>query len=178
MVRIYTRSGDRGETGLRGGKRVSKASGRIEAYGTVDELNAWLGLVGAESEDAQITELVHAIQNELHIVAAKLANPGGREGPQIEAAQVGRLEAHCDRLSEELPPLKQFILPGGSRVAALLQLARTVARRAERRAVALAAAEEVSPELIRYLNRLSDLLFLMARAVNHRSGTPEIHPSY
>jgi cob(I)alamin adenosyltransferase len=177
-MRIYTRTGDKGETGLFGGKRVSKASLRIEAYGTVDELNSVLGLAGAEIQDVQIAALVRALQNELHIVEAELANPSEGTKPCIQAPHVAELEKQCDLLEAELPPLRKFILPGGSRLGAQLHLARTVARRAERRVVALAAKEAVNPEMIKYLNRLSDLLFLLARAANHRTGTPEIHPTY
>jgi cob(I)alamin adenosyltransferase len=177
-MRIYTRTGDRGETGLFGGRRVSKASLRIEAYGSVDELNSLLGLVAAETEDAQIKVLIERLQNELHIIEADLANPSGSAGPRIQAQQITELEKHCDRLTAELPPLTKFILPGGSRVGALLHLARTVARRAERHVVALAAEEEANPEVLKYLNRLSDLLFLMARTANQQAGAPEIHPTY
>lgn len=177
-MRIYTRTGDQGETGLFGGKRVSKASLRIEAYGTVDELNSLLGLVAAEAKDAQIKTLLERIQNELHIVEAELANPSESAGPRIQAQHVTALETQCDLLEAELPPLKRFILPGGSRLGAQLHLARTVARRAERRVVALATKEAVNPELIKYLNRLSDLLFLLARTANHRTGALEIHPTY
>lgn len=178
-MRIYTRTGDKGETGLIGGRRVSKASLRIEAYGTVDELNAVLGLVATGIEQAELKAWIAGIQNELHIVCADLASPDlAKIGPRIAAARVERLEHLCDWLDERLPVLKKFILPGGTFAGACLHLARTVARRAERHTVALAAQEKINPEVIRYLNRLSDLLFLMARFVNQQAGIAEIHPDY
>ncbi len=178
-MRIYTRTGDRGETGLIGGLRISKAALRIAAYGSVDELNSALGVAIAQLEEDELKRWLHAIQNELHVVCADLASPDlARPVPRITAAHVERLEQLCDRIDAELPPLKQFILPGGSFPAALIHLARAIARRAEREVVALAQQEPVNPEVIRYLNRLSDLLFLMARWINHRAGVAEIYPSY
>ncbi len=176
---IYTRTGDKGETGLIGGRRVSKASLRIGAYGSVDELNSALGIVISQLEAGEIKTQLMAIQNELHIVCADLANPDPtRTGPRIAAVHVEELEHLCDRIDAELPRLRQFILPGGTFAAAFLHFARTVARRAEREAVALANEEAINPEVIRYLNRLSDLLFLMARLLNHRAGVVELHPHY
>jgi cob(I)alamin adenosyltransferase len=178
-MKIYTRTGDKGETGLFGGKRVSKASLRIEAYGTADELNAALGMAATQISSPEIKQMLERLQNELHIVCADLANPDlHREVPRIRAAHVEALEKLCDQLDEKLPPLQKFILPSGSFAGATLHYARTVARRAERRTVELAAHEEVNPETVRYLNRLSDLLFLMARTVNQQAGAPEIHPDY
>lgn len=178
-MRIYTRTGDKGETGLIGGKRVSKASLRIEAYGSVDELNSALGVVISQLEEGEVRAWLLATQNELHIVCADLANPDlAQAGIRITATHVEGLEYLCDRIDAELPRLKQFILPGGTFTAALVHFARTVARRAERETVALAAEEAINPELIRYLNRLSDLLFLLARLINHRAGVIEMHPSY
>ncbi len=178
-MKIYTRRGDKGETGLFGGRRVSKASLRIEAYGTVDELNALLGVAAVQVEDPKLKEWIERVQNDLHIVCADLANPDlKRDGPRISAPHVEGLENLCDQLDEKLPPLKRFILPGGTFAGGLLHFARTVARRAERRTVELAAHEEINPEVIKYLNRLSDLLFLMARLVNHQAGMPETHPHY
>jgi len=182
-VKIYTRTGDRGETGLLGEERVSKASARIEAYGTVDELNAALGVVAAGLEDDPETgEILERVQNDLHVVCADLASPRLDEGkiPRIQAEHVEALEALCDRLEEELPPLARFVLPGGTRAAAELHWARTVCRRAERRVVSLLEAERerVNPEVVRYLNRLSDLLFLLARRANRRAGAGEKHPDY
>ncbi|MFN3920384.1 MAG: cob(I)yrinic acid a,c-diamide adenosyltransferase [Methylohalobius sp.] len=178
-MRIYTRTGDRGETGLIGGLRVSKASLRIGAYGSVDELNCALGMAISQLPEGEVKAWLLAIQNELHIVCADLASPDlARAGPRIAASHVEGLEHLCDRIEAELPKLKQFILPGGTFPAALLHFARAVARRAEREAVALAAEEKINPEVIRYLNRLSDLLFLLARLINHRAGVSEVHPSY
>jgi cob(I)alamin adenosyltransferase len=181
-MKIYTKAGDQGETGLLGGRRVSKASPRIEAYGTVDELSAALGVVLTQlgGNGAEASRIVKKIQNELHIVCADLAAPDLSNGkiPRIEAKHVEQLEKLCDELEEELPPLERFVLPGGTPAGALLHWARTVARRAERRVVELAAHEEINAEVVRYLNRLSDLLFLLARWVNHRGGVEESHPSY
>lgn len=184
-MKIYTKTGDRGETGLLGEERVSKASPRIEAYGTVDELNAVLGMVAAELEDDSATQkIVERIQNDLHVVCADLASPDlADEGiPRVEARHVKELEKLCDQLEEELPPLTGFVLPGGTKAGAGLHWARTVCRRAERRVVALRDAEgeanRVNPEVVRYLNRLSDLLFLLARRANLRAGVEEKHPNY
>ncbi len=182
-MKIYTKTGDRGETGLLGSGRVSKASPRIEAYGTVDELNAVLGLVAVElADDPEMGKIVEHIQNDLHRVCADLASPdlADERIPRVKARHVEALEELCDRLEEELPPLRQFVLPGGARAAAGLHWARTVCRRAERRVVALVESERdrVNPEVVRYLNRLSDLLFLLARRANLRAGAPERHPRY
>lgn len=178
-MRIYTRTGDKGETTLIGGYRVSKASSRIRAYGSVDELSCVLGIVISQLDEGEIKDWLLAIQNELHIVCADLANPDPAQvGPKIAASHVVGLEHLCDRIDAGLPKLKQFILPGGAFAASLLHFARAVARRAERETVALAAEEEINPEAIRYLNRLSDLLFLLARLINHRTGVVERHPKY
>lgn len=178
-MRIYTRTGDKGETGLFGGKRVSKASARIEAYGTADELNATLGMAASQLSSPKMRKLIERLQNELHIICADLANPDLKsQSPRISAVQVEGLEKLCDQLAETLPTLKRFILPGGSLGGALLHYARTVARRGERCVVELSRHEEINPEVVKYLNRLSDLLFLMARAVNQEAGIPEIHPDY
>jgi len=179
-MKIYTKTGDRGRTGLWGGGRVSKADPRIEAYGTVDELNAALGVVAAQLDEVPLLKIIEEIQNELHIICADLAaaDLSDEKIPRIQAEHVERLEKLCDELAEELPPLERFVLPGGTPAGALLHWARTVCRRAERRAVALAEREEINPQVIRYLNRLSDLLFLMARLINHRAGATESHPRY
>jgi len=182
-LKIYTKTGDRGETGLLGSGRVSKASPRIEAYGTVDELNAVLGVAAAELEDdPEVREAIERIQNDLHTVCADLAAPDLDDArvPRIRAQHTEALERLCDRLEEELPPLTQFVLPGGTRAGAALHWARTVCRRAERRVVSLRESEKdrVNPEVVRYLNRLSDLLFLLARWANHRAGAEEKHPRY
>lgn len=178
-MKIYTKTGDRGQTGLIGGKRVSKGSLRIEAYGSVDEVNSALGVVMNQLEKSSLHEKVRRIQNDLHRVCADLADPNlAGSTPRVAAAHVAALEKECDGLEAQLPPLTQFILPGGAPAAALLHWARTVARRAERRAVELAAQEEVNPLVVQYLNRLSDLLFLMARQANVQAGVSELHPEY
>ncbi|HUZ71862.1 MAG TPA: cob(I)yrinic acid a,c-diamide adenosyltransferase [Stellaceae bacterium] len=173
LTRIYTRGGDAGETSLGDGSRVAKPSLRVAAFGTVDEANAAIGLARlhtAGEDDAMLAR----IQNDLFDLGADLCNPetGRRtEGAlRIAADQVDRLEREIDALNAELPPLESFVLPGGSPAAAHLHLARTVVRRAERLTAALAAAEPVNPEALRYLNRLSDHLFVLSRHVNDRGG--------
>jgi cob(I)alamin adenosyltransferase len=175
-VKIYTKTGDSGETSLFDNTRVSKADARVDAYGEVDELNACLGAARAAGVDEDVSALIEALQKDLFALGARLADPSARIAPRVEKASIGdaavqRLEQAIDRLEETLPPLRRFILPGGSGSGALLHLARTICRRAERRVIALHPA--VDPVLIVYLNRLSDLLFVMARAVNHRAGIPE-----
>ncbi len=180
MARIYTRSGDDGTTGLLGGERVTKDSPRVEAYGEVDELNAVLGAAASFSEDSQLGELLRRVQHRLFVLGANLALPSGAAGealgiPPVGARETSFLEEAINEVEVGLPELRRFILPGGGRVGALLHLARTVARRAERRCVALAEGETVDPEIIRYLNRLSDLLFVLARQANQREGRTERH---
>jgi len=178
-MKIYTKTGDRGQTGLIGGKRVSKASLRIEAYGSVDELNSALGVVLSQLEKTPLHDKIRRIQNDLHLLCADLADPNlAGSTPRASPDHVAALEKECDGLEAQLPALTQFVLPGGAPAAALLHWARTVARRAERRAVELAVQEEVNPFVIQYLNRLSDLLFLMARWANVHAGVPELHPEY
>ena len=174
-MKIYTRAGDGGETGLYGGQRVPKDALRVETYGTVDECNAALGVALPLLEDAEAREVVTRLQGELFEVGADLATPlsEGETVPRVRPEETARLESEIDRFEAELPPLRHFILPGGSPGGAALHLARAVCRRAERRLVALAAVEPVSPEVRRYLNRLSDHLFVLARLVSHRAGTPE-----
>jgi cob(I)alamin adenosyltransferase len=177
-VRIYTKGGDRGETSLFDQTRVSKADSRVDAYGEVDELNACLGASRAGLDDAGIAALIEAIQRDLFALGAMLADPRSRIAARVTKASIGerdieRLEHAIDTLETELPPLTRFILPGGSHAGAQLHLARTVCRRAERRVVAL-GADAADPVVVTYLNRLSDLLFVMARAVNHRQGAAEI----
>jgi cob(I)alamin adenosyltransferase len=177
-VRIYTKTGDNGETSLFDNTRVLKSDARVDAYGEVDELNAHLGTVCASGIDADIALEIETIQKELFAIGARLADPRSRIAERvtkaaIEPAAIERLERMIDRLDDELPPLRRFILPGGSAAGALLHQARTVCRRVERRVVSL-GADAVAPAVIVYLNRLSDLLFVMARAVNHRTGVPEI----
>ena len=175
LNRIYTRTGDDGSTGLASGERRSKADRRVAAYGTVDETNAVLGLCRLHSGGLPALDAVLArVQNDLFDLGADLATPHEppprHEALRIVDAQVDRLEAEIDALNERLAPLRSFVLPGGSPLAAHLHLARTVARRAERLAVELAAAEPVNPAAVRYLNRLSDLLFVAARAANDDAG--------
>jgi cob(I)alamin adenosyltransferase len=177
-VKIYTKTGDAGETSLFDNSRVSKADARVDAYGEVDELNACLGAARAAGLDADLRILVESIQKELFAVGARLADPSSRIAGRVTKAVLGdadvaRLEAAIDTLEAALPPLTKFILPGGSPAGALLHLARTVCRRAERRVIALGAGA-VEPIVVVYLNRLSDLLFVMARAANSRAGVPEV----
>lgn len=178
-MKIYTKTGDQGETGLFGGPRVRKDSPRIEAYGTVDELNAVLGAARVETTelDAHLDELLARVQNDLFDLGAELASPQAEKHRRaIAAAQIAELEQAIDRYEERLPPLREFILPGGSPAAAQLHLARTVCRRAERLVVALSAApgESVSDLAIVYLNRLSDLLFVLARVANQLAGKADV----
>jgi len=176
-VKIYTKTGDTGETSLFDNTRVSKADPRVDAYGDVDEVNACLGVARAAGLAPDIAASLERIQQELFAVGARLADPSSRIAARVAktavtAADVEWLEGEIDRLEADTPPLRRFILPGGSPAGARLHLARTVCRRAERRVVAL-GPEQVDPVVIVYLNRLSDLLFVMARAVNHRAGVPE-----
>lgn len=177
-MKIYTKTGDKGDTGLFGGARVSKSSQRVAAYGDVDELNSVLGVVGAHTSDADGIEQLRQIQGELFVLGAELAKNPNKEVdlgmPLLADSDIERLEKLIDALDAALPALKTFILPGGSASAAFLHLARTTCRRAERAVVQLAQAEPVRAELVRYLNRLSDLLFTMARADNARAGVPDV----
>ena len=173
ITKVYTRAGDKGETSLVGGARVSKASLRVEAYGEVDELNSVIGLARARTQDQEISEILGMIQNDLFTLGADLASPLEIDVPRIDASFVERIEEWADRFLEQTQPLREFILPGGSEAGATLHLARTVARRAERRVVALSENEQLNPETIAYLNRLSDLLFIIARVVNHRADVQE-----
>lgn len=175
LTRIYTRGGDAGETSLGDGSRVPKTDPRIEAYGTVDELNSLLGLALAGPLPQDFRPWLEEVQNDLFDLGADLSVPleDRRERLRVSQAQVERLEALCDLVNERLEPLRSFILPGGSEAAARLHVARAACRRAERLAVALAAESAVSPEALAYLNRLSDLLFILARAANAEAETPE-----
>lgn len=173
LSRIYTRTGDSGETGLGNGERVFKNSLRVQAMGDVDELNAALGLLMCEQLPEELRTLLSGVQHELFDLGGELCIP---DSSMIRAQQVERLEAELDRLNAPLAPLKEFILPGGSRAAALAHLARTICRRAERTLVALSQSEgetvNVAPR--HYLNRLSDLLFVLARVLNHAAGQPDV----
>jgi cob(I)alamin adenosyltransferase len=175
-MKIYTKTGDDGETGLYRGPRVRKDAIRIEAYGTVDELNAVLGVVRTETLPEDVDTLLGRIQHHLFDLGAELATPNAAaQGmAMIGATHIEILEHAIDHYEERLPPLTSFILPGGSRAAADLHLGRTICRRAERRLVTLTVTEEISPSLVIYLNRLSDLLFVLARAVNVAAGKPDV----
>lgn len=169
LTRIYTKGGDKGKTSLSSGARVPKHDPRVAAYGTVDETNATVGLVRLHT-DGEVDDLLSRVQNDLFDLGADLATPEV-EDPEypplrITTGQVERLEQEIDRINANLAPLKSFILPGGSPAAAHLHLARTVARRAEREITALAENDDINPEAIRYINRLSDLLFVLCRHVN------------
>lgn len=177
-MKIYTKTGDDGTTGLYGGGRVRKDDALIEACGAVDELNAALGVAHAEAPPAQIGDLLARIQNELFDLGAELATPQPAEHglPVVGEREIASLEAAIDAFEGGLSPLKTFILPGGTRAAAALHLARTICRRAERRVIALAADtnEPISPQIVVYLNRLSDLLFVLARAANAAAGRADV----
>ena len=176
-MKIYTKTGDAGETSLFDNTRVMKSDARVDAYGEVDETNACLGVARAAGVDDEIGALIEALQKDLFALGARLADPSAHIAPRVTKAavteaHVQRLEETIDRFEAELAPLRRFILPGGSPAGAALHLARTVCRRAERRVVSL-GPQQVEPIVVTYLNRLSDLLFVMARVVNHRSGVPE-----
>ncbi len=184
MTRIYTRTGDTGETSLFGGRRVSKNHLRVSAYGSIDELNAVLGVARAAGPGPEIDTVLERVQHHLFDLGAELATPpaapaaAAAHTPRVVPAWVDALERDIDRFEDSLPRLHQFILPAGTPAAAMLHLARTVARRAERDIVTLAAREPVSPELLKFVNRLSDLLFVLARAANQAAGRPDTtwHP--
>jgi cob(I)alamin adenosyltransferase len=171
LSKIYTRTGDKGTTGLGDGSRVEKDNLRVEAFGTVDELNSTVGLVLAAKLPIGIQAILNRVQHELFDLGGELCIPGNRLIPD---SYIDGLEADLDMLNENLPPLKDFILPGGSESAARCHLARTVCRRAERRVVALARNEDVNEATIRYLNRLSDFLFVAARVIAREAGGSEV----
>jgi cob(I)alamin adenosyltransferase len=180
-VKIYTRTGDSGDTGLFDGTRVPKSDARVSTYGDVDELNAWLGFARAALGDhsTDLSEHLERIQRDLFALGARLADPSHRIADRVTKAAVtsediARLEHWIDELDAALPPLRKFILAGGSPAGAALHIARTICRRAERAMVALNQTSPLEPELLIYVNRLSDLLFVMARAANARAGRPEI----
>jgi len=171
LTKIYTRTGDGGSTGLADGTRVPKDSPLIEAIGAVDELNSLLGVLLAEALPDEVRACLTDVQHDLFDLGGELSRPGHAI---MTDAYVARLERALDRFNGELPPLKDFILPGGSRAAALAHVARTVCRRAERRLVTLARKKSAPPYAVRYLNRLSDLLFVVARTLNRASSTPDV----
>jgi len=173
LTRIYTRGGDKGETSLGDGSRASKLDCRIGAFGTVDELNAALGVVLAGELTQQLRAVLGRVQNELFDVGADLSVPWGvTDRLRVEQAQIDRLEADCDAFNEALPELKSFVLPGGTESAARLHVARTVCRRAERDAILAGREVELNPLVLVYLNRLSDLLFILSRAANAGGEEP------
>jgi len=183
--RVYTRQGDRGDTALAGGQRVPKDSPRIEAYGTVDELNSFVGAVRAttgglapsEPRIAVLSAILLRIQHELFNLGSILATLPEDVHPKqarVTDAEITQLETEMDRMNEDLAPLRSFVLPGGSRLNAELHICRTVCRRAERACVSLARTEPVPPEAVRYLNRLSDALFVFSRWASHITGVPEV----
>jgi len=185
LNRIYTKGGDKGETGLAGGQRVPKDSPRIEAYGTVDELNAFIGLAsvtcGEESARAlrlgKLMDILRRVQHELFNLGSQLSTLPKDLHPKqarITTAEIEQLEREIDEMNEELPPLRSFVLPGGTRLNAELHAARTICRRAERLTVALARVEETPPDAVRYLNRLSDALFVWSRWSSYVLGAPEV----
>jgi cob(I)alamin adenosyltransferase len=178
-MKIYTKTGDKGETGLLGGERVAKSSLRIEAYGTIDELNSFIGLASFEVKNDEIKRLLEIIQNDLFDIGSDLAAPfndktGKMDIKRIEDQKYIKLESEIDRFEEKLEPLRNFILPGGSRGASLLHICRTVCRRAERLVTALKSAESINENIIVYLNRLSDLMFVLSRFENSYSGISDI----
>jgi cob(I)alamin adenosyltransferase len=180
VTRIYTRTGDAGDTGLFGGRRVPKNDLRVAAYGAVDELNAVLGAARAANPPERIAPVLDTLQHYLFDVGSELATPPEAASPakahasRVTAEWVAALEREIDRFEDALPPLRAFILPGGTPAAAALHLARTVARRAERDIITLAGREPVNPELLKFVNRLSDLLYVLARAANHDAGRPDV----
>ncbi len=173
ISKVYTKTGDGGETSLVGGQRVSKASLRVSAYGDVDELNSVIGLARTYLQDPELDEVCGHIQNNLFTLGGDLASPSDLEVPRLTDEFIATLEEWSDRFLTQLDPLKEFILPGGAQAGATLHLARTVARRAERQVVALAGQDEINANAVIYLNRLSDLLFILARLVNKRAGITE-----
>ncbi len=178
-MKIYTKTGDDGTTGLFGGDRVSKTHPRIIAYGTVDETNAFIGMarshLGETDWAMKADAMLVRIQEELFVLGGDLASPGDVKYPvpRIEPQHVARLEEELDKMDTDLPPLKHFILPGGHRTAAALHIARTVCRRAERETIRAAKTEDISDNAIHYLNRLSDFFFVLARWVNQKSGVSD-----
>jgi len=171
LTRIYTRTGDNGTTGLADGSRVGKDAPRVDAIGDVDELNSAIGLLLAEDLPEAMRASMVAVQHDLLDLGGELCLPGHT---LINEGHVTRLEQALDQLNATLPPLKEFVLPGGSRAAAAAHLARTVCRRAERKLVALSRTDNVPPLLLHYLNRLSDLLFVSARALNRHAGGDDV----
>jgi cob(I)alamin adenosyltransferase len=177
-MKIYTKTGDEGATGLIGGKRVRKDDPRIECIGAIDELNASLGLAAAAADTSAMISKLQAVQNELFGIGSQIATPPGSALPSnltpLQASSATRLETEIDAAEAELTPLREFILPGGSELAARLHLARAVCRRAERLLVTFVNSQPLAPEILIYLNRLSDWLFVQARSANRSAGVPDV----
>jgi cob(I)alamin adenosyltransferase len=177
-VKIYTKTGDAGDTRLFDGTKVRKYDDRVSAYGAIDELNAFIGAAASFLNDGALREMLAAIQKDLFSVGAQLADPGFKQQTRakfnLAPERIAALETGIDTFETELPPLRQFILSGGGQAGAMLHVARTVCRRAERQVVGLSEKIDVSSNVIVYLNRLSDFLFVIARVVNHREGKPEV----
>lgn len=174
-MKIYTKTGDGGTTGVQGGKRISKSNLRIKAYGMIDELNANIGLVLSKKFDDDIENLLRNIQNDLFVAGSDLSNPDlTNMKNRITTEMVTNVEKTIDRLENELPPITNFILPGGHEVASLIHISRTIARRAETIVISLNEKEKINDECIKFLNRLSDLLFVVARIVNKKNGFNDI----
>jgi len=177
---IYTKTGDDGETALFGGGRVRKNDGRVEAYGAVDELNSFVGLALTSLADADVRRGLLLIQHDLFALGANLATPEGDgsrprpQTPEVPIARVEAMERWIDQATDELPELREFVLPGGTESAAILHVCRSVCRRAERAVVALGGEEALDDGIVPYLNRLSDLLFVWARLANHRAGQEDV----
>lgn len=174
-MKIYTKTGDDGTTGLQGGKRISKSNIRIKAYGAVDEINATLGVILSNKFDNELEKLLRVIQNELFVVGADLSNPNlSSKKNRVTSEMVKNLEKNIDLLENELSPITNFILPGGYKIASLIHVARTITRRAETQVISLDEDETVNDECKKYLNRLSDLLFVIARIVNKKNDFEDV----
>ena len=174
-MKIYTKTGDDGTTGLQGDKRVSKSDQRIIAYGSIDEINSILGIVSSHNLDGDFMAIIKRIQNELFVAGADLSNPDlDNQKNRVAENMIKNLEVEIDKFEGELEPLTNFILPGGEHVAALIHFARTVTRRAETQIIELEKNEKINVLCRKYVNRLSDLLFVMARVINKRNNTPDI----
>ena len=180
LPRIYTRTGDDGTTGLIGGKRVAKDSPRIEACGSLDELNAGIGVMRSQRLPDDVDRILQLVQETLLKIGSELASPedSGRGSPGLEEREVRNLEGEIDTFESGLAPLKQFILPGGTGAGAQMHLVRALARRTERRCVSLSQSENLNPQILRYLNRLSDLCFVLARYLNQQQSVPEKPPAF
>lgn len=169
---IYTRTGDTGTTALFGGKRVLKCAELVDVYGSIDELNSWVGLIASQIEVPDFQQFLSLIQSDLFTIGSTLA--GWKGNLASLSGRVDEMEVRIDALEQDLPPIKNFILPGGSPLGAYVHITRSICRRVEREAVALAQKQPVDPFIIKYLNRLSDLLFMLARFINKQTNTPEV----